>query len=641
MPGLRPGLRLAFGLLVGLLLAHAPAAAQEVIRSFVSDVTVAADGQLTVHETITVRAEGNQIRRGILRDFPTTYTRADGTRVRVGFNVTGVERDGRDETYSVESMSNGKRIRIGNKDVLLSYGDHTYDIHYTTDRQIGFFDGFDELYWNVTGNGWTFPILNASTTIRLPSGAEISRNAVYTGAYGESGRNAEVTTASGNRFAARTTRALGEGEGFTVAVAWQKGIVAPPTAANIRTSWLLDNLGYFGLIATLLLVPLYYVFAWFKVGRDPPKGNIIPLFRPPEGLGPAGVRYIRRQGFDDKAFAAAVVGLAVKGRATISENGGTFSIEKKRSEGGEPLSRSESALFAGLPSSTLVLKRGNHASVGAARIALKSALNDEYDGTMFLRNIGWFAAGFALSLVGLVVSGFLMPEGEGAIVLFTTLFSSVWWGVILAVGYGTVKGAIGSSSIWLRIRSLMGLVFLIPFVGAGLAVPVMTWFAEGVSPAMKWFIAGCIALAGFNFIFYWLLRAPTPAGRKVLDQIEGFRMYMKTAEEERLKAFNPPEKTPALFERYLPYAIALDCENEWNEKFTAVLAAAAAAGAATGVGMWYHGPGGFGSREFTDSIGSSLANSISSAATPPGSSSGSGGGGFSGGGGGGGGGSGW
>jgi uncharacterized membrane protein YgcG len=289
----------------------------------------------------------------------------------------------------------------------------------------------------------------------------------------------------------------------------------------------------------------------------------------------------------------------------------------------------------------MALKRGNHSTVGSARAALSSSLDDEYDGTMFVKNFKWFALGMALSVIGLVFSGFMMPSGEGAVVLFTALFSSVWWGVILAVGFSTVRGLIGSSSMMLRIRSLMGLIFLVPFVGAGIAVPSALWFAEGITPAMKWFIVGSVVVAAINLLFFWLLKAPTPNGRKVLDQIEGFRMYMTTAEEERLKVLHPPEKTPELFERYLPYAMALDCENAWNAKFAAVLAAAAAAGAATTVGHWYHGSNSFGSRDFTDSLGSSLASSISSAATPPGSSSGSGGGGSSGGGGGGGGGSGW
>jgi uncharacterized membrane protein len=122
---------------------------------------------------------------------------------------------------------------------------------------------------------------------------------------------------------------------------------------------------------------------------------------------------------------------------------------------------------------------------------------------------------------------------------------------------------------------------------------------------------------------------------------------MTTAEEERLKMLNPPEKTPELFERYLPYALALDCENEWNAKFAAVLAAAAAAGVATSP-IWYSGSswntGNMGG--FTKSIGSGLAATTSAASVAPGSSSSSGGGfsgggGSSGGGGGGGGGSGW
>ena len=118
-------------------------------------------------------------------------------------------------------------------------------------------------------------------------------------------------------------------------------------------------------------------------------------------------------------------------------------------------------------------------------------------------------------------------------------------------------------------------------------------------------------------------------------------MYLTTAEEDRLNVLNPPEKTPELFERYLPYALALDCENEWNTKFAAVLAAAAAAGATAP--LWYSGNHWDSGRTggFTDSLGSSMSSSISSASTAPGSSSGSSGGGSSGGGGGGGGGSGW
>ena len=52
---------------------------------------------------------------------------------------------------------------------------------------------------------------------------------------------------------------------------------------------------------------------WLRVGRDPAKGTIIPLFEPPKGFSPAAVRFLMRMGFDAKTFAAAVLDMAVKG----------------------------------------------------------------------------------------------------------------------------------------------------------------------------------------------------------------------------------------------------------------------------------------------------------------------------------------
>jgi hypothetical protein len=167
-------MRRLLALLVVVLSLATPALAEERIRSFVSEVTVNADASIDVTETITINSEGRQINHGIFRDFPTTYTDGHGQRVIVGFDVTGVTRDGRPEPYVLESLSNGVRIKIGDKDVWLENAPHRYEIRYRTTRQIGFFEKFDELYWNVTGNGWDFPIDRARVTITLPPGASIA-----------------------------------------------------------------------------------------------------------------------------------------------------------------------------------------------------------------------------------------------------------------------------------------------------------------------------------------------------------------------------------------------------------------------------------------------------------------------------------
>lgn len=631
----------AFLLVIGLLIELAlPALARERIASFTSDVTINLDGSLDVREIITVIAEGNEIRHGIFRDFPTRYYDRRGFWVKAGFDVLSVERDGAEEPYKLESLFNGTRIRIGDADRFVDPSYHTYEINYRTTRQIGFFEEFDELYWNVTGNGWVFPIDKARVIIRLPPHAEIRQSAAYTGPQGARGTDFEIVTGSGDVFRAETTKPLAPYEGFTVAVAWQKGILFPPSDAQKWGWWFSDNMGLIALLLGALATAGYYFYAWDRVGRDPPAGTIVPLFAPPKGMSPAGARYIREKSLDDRGFAAALIGLAVKGRLKISDDAGTFSIDRSpqpwsNAPGLEP---ADKVLFEALPYNALTLKQSNYTQVRAAKSALEKALQTEYEGKAFIRNVSWFWKGALLSVAVLILGAFLMPRQEAASGLFTIVWSGIWWGVIISILWTAVNGFKSSQGFFSKIGSLLPMVFVIPFFIGGLAGPLL--MLGGSSSISQYALIGAAALLGvMNLVFFYLLRAPTIPGRKLLDDLEGFRMYMTTAEEERLKILHPPEKTPELFERYLPYALALDCENEWNEKFTAVLAAAAAAGAATAP-SWYTGTN-WSSGGFTRTLGSSLTSSVAAASTAPGSSSGSGGGGFSGGGGGGGGGGGW
>ncbi len=180
--------------LVLLLLAPAPMMATERIVSFHADIDVQTDGGMSVLETITVRAEGRDIKRGIYRDLPTDYRDNLGRRISVAYTDIGVLRDGRPEPHHEKVLGNDIRITIGDKNHFLETGQYTYTLSYRTDRQLGFFDDRDELYWNVTGNGWRFPIDTASASVRLPStvpGAEMALEA-YTGPAGAKGQDYEA-----------------------------------------------------------------------------------------------------------------------------------------------------------------------------------------------------------------------------------------------------------------------------------------------------------------------------------------------------------------------------------------------------------------------------------------------------------------
>ena len=147
------------------------------------------------------------------------------------------------------------------------------------------------------------------------------------------------------------------------------------------------------------------------------------------------------------------------------------------------------------------------------------------------------------------------------------------------------------------------------------------------------------------FLLYHVTKSYTEEGFKVKAHIEGFKLYLNVAEVERLKYIStPPVRTPELYEKYLPYAMALGVEEQWSKSFTPVFARLEDTGTPYHP-VWYHGYVGFRSSSFSSStfangLGSSLASSINASA--PGISSGfrggSGGGAGGGGGGGGGGG---
>jgi uncharacterized membrane protein len=177
--------------------------------------------------------------------------------------------------------------------------------------------------------------------------------------------------------------------------------------------------------------------------------------------------------------------------------------------------------------------------------------------------------------------------------------------------------------------------------------PLILTFLSGVvalgfrsGPAI--WITWLMLVAALHGLFIWLLRAPTVPGRQVMDEIEGFRMYLDTAEQDRLDRCAHLPHTE-VFESFLPYAYALGVENHWCERFARELPNLEPGHQTTYQPAWYSGRyQGMGAIDhLSDRFSSSFSSAISSASSPPGSSSGSSGGGSSGGGGGGGGGGGW
>ena len=558
-----------------LLLLASSALCDERILAFHSDIIIRADGWIDVTETITVRAEGNRIQRGIYRDQFTDYVDPFGNRYECAIKSLSVSRNDAREDYHSVRIDRGIRTYFGHRDRYIAPGEHTYRYRYRASRMLGFFDTHDELYWTVTGFDWPFPIDTASATVTLDFDAPRNRitHEAYTGPYGSQGQDYTSKVDLEGRVQFEATRPLSMVNGLTIVVGWPKDLVAEPTDRQ-RLGWLIrDNTNLIVAVSGFLLLLLYYVPAWFSQGKDPDEGVLVTRYEPPKDFSPASLRYIRQMYYDNKTMTAAIVNLAVKGYLRIDHFAGEHTLTKlDPGPDPAPLAAGEQELYDALfgTGSRIELDNKNHKTLGAAKAAHSRSLKDDYKNKYFHTNA-------YLNLPGIVIA----------------LGSAL---VALNIGRGPT-----------------------PFVIAVIAAMVLTMV-----------------------FFAIILKRPTLRGRKLLDEMLGFKDYLEVAEKDELNLRNPPEKTPRLFESYLPFALALGVDQEWSEKFAAVLAAVRDPHGRDYQPTWYGGSWNASSlTSSTRALSSGLNSAVSSSVTAPGSSSGGGGGGFSGGGGGGGGGGGW
>lgn len=622
---------LVLGLALALLFSAVPASAEEAILSFEARVRVLPNGSLNVTETLAVRAEGKVFRHGVFRDFPTDYQDRLGDAVRVGFAVKAARRDNGPEDWFEEPIPAGRRVYIGSKSRRLSKGVHRFELSYVTSRQVGFFADHDELNWNVTGSGWSLPLDKVRAVIEPPG--EVLETAAWTGPPGSRQSDAREFRED-RKVIVETTRPLDPGEGLTVAVSWPKGLVPEPTVQDKARGLFQDNAPALAALAGFVAVFLYYMIAWTLVGRDPARGPVIPLFEPPDRLSAAACRRLWKLGVDRTCLAVSVLSLAAKKALAISgEDRWTLTASGQIPDTLCPDERVVLTRLFPLGSGGLELG-GPSKAVRDAGPALSRALESCAAKDAFQTNRQWLVLGLGLTALTLGAMVLALPDEAsrtqtGFIGIWLTGWTIAVWKLTARIPERFAAGFF---------RGLGAVLFALPFLGGEIFGLFLLVRGAGGAAAVLFLASACLGA-----LFSHLLKAPSKAGRRLMDRIEGFRLFLSVAEGPRLAGLNPPDMTPELFEKFLPFALALDVESEWAEKFAARLRAMgqdpdAYAPSWHSGGVWHGGAHGI-----SRGLAAGLAGGLSAAASAPGTRSafGGGGGGGSGSGGGGGGGGGW
>ena len=548
------------------LFASAASARELRIEKFDSEIVVSPKGTIDVTETIQVQFIGSW--NGLYREIPVEYVTPQGLNYTLFLNVKGVtDENGHALKFESSRERHYRKLKIyvpGARDVR-----KTLVIAYSVSDALRFFEDHDELYWNVTGDEWDVPVQAASARVVLPEGTTGIRVNVFTGAYRSRAQEADFEIV-GNGVEVRRRQPLGYHEGLTIAVAFDKGLVHEPTALDKAALFLRSNWP-FGL-PVIVFVLMFYL--WWTRGRDPRLRPIAAQYEPPDQLTPGEAGTLVDNSADMRDITSTIVDLAVRGYLMIEEHQKDRMLGLIHDKDYNFILRKDRAEWAKLKPHEQVLLNGIFSSgtVGET-VSMSSLENRFYTSLPGIKN-SIFAS--------LVTHGYYRRRPDSVRAAY--------------IGIGVVIGVL---SIW---------------VGSAVASSL------GMAPFT--FIIAAVVSAIVICAFGWFMPAHTEQGARALEGVLGFEDFLSHVESDR---FNRMIKTPQMFEKFLPYAMALGVEKNWSKAFQGIM---------TQPPDWYRGSYGpnFYPLMFTSDLSTMSSHASTVMASAPRSSGGSG---FGGGGGGG------
>jgi uncharacterized membrane protein len=507
-----PRLHRVVAIILLALSAAMPAVARTLVfKHFDAQVRVHPDGTIDVTEVLEAQFTGAW--HGIYRTIPVEYTDDAGLNYTLLLDqISATDSDG--HSLKLEQNREGRYVKFKIYVPAAEDATRTILLHYRVLDALRFFQDHDELYWNVTGNEWDNQIELVTAHIELPAGVTGLHAVAYTGVTGSRTEDARVEIKD-NVVDITSTRRLGYRQGLTAVVGFDKGFVRPPSASMQFVRFLKSN--------SPLLIPLIAFFVmlwlWWTRGRDPQRLAISVQYEPPDKLTPGECGTLVDNEAAMRDITATLVDLAVKGYLTIEQKeeshllGLTHSkdyvFHMKKSPAGWATARShEQEMLSAL-----------FDDGASADVALSELQNHFYTHLPAIRDRIFSA---------LMSDGYYLHRPD-----------TVKQGYI---GVGLLIGG------------------LLVFGGAG-------YFANATGIAAgSWILAG-IATGVVICIFGAFMSARTITGARALEKVLGFEEFLGRVEKDQIARL---EKTPELFEKFLPYAMALKVEKKWVQAFSGI-----------------------------------------------------------------------
>ena len=531
-----------FLLNAGLLIAEA-------IKKYDVSIQINKNGTLTVNEVIDYEFD-NALRHGIYRDIPLRSKKSGTDIYKSHVKMNSVKRNGEPENYTSDTSYEGVSYRVGSADRYVDSGINKYEFNYTIYNAVFEKDGIYQVYFNPIGQFWNVPIESADVSISFENNVPVGENEVqqlevYTGEYGETGKNYTILQKSGI-IKIKTSEVLEPRNGLSFRLNLKTDKISPTWLDKLEVLYYADPLVIAGPVIILMLA-IYGFVTWFLFGRDPAGKAVIPEFNIPKDISPMYAAYIKGVRDPKEMLTIGMLSLLSKDYVTAEDKEGNGKNVKYRlvkdTERNPELSPEEKALLCVLSDDEKNIFKNEQGLYDAAKKIL-GTLETRYNKKIYIDN-NLFKYPFILGIIMVFIIGMGIQNIAGSIIdgmgfiipIIIIFFSSLT--IVLSI----LKRAFSQNTLLSMLIRLMVVMCL------------------GIMTQMTGFIITVIIFIMYS-IYSKLIGKYTNEGIRHKEYLDGMKMYIKTAEANQIMKFNDVDELVGYFKGILPYAVALGVKNE-------------------------------------------------------------------------------
>ena len=532
-----------------IFLLNAGSLIAEAIKKYDVSIQINKNGTLTVNEVIDYEFD-NDLKHGIYRDIPLRSQKSGTDVYKSHVKMNSVKRNGEPEEYTSDTSYEGVSYRVGSEDRYVDSGINKYEFNYTIYNAVFEKDGIYQVYFNPIGQFWNVPIESADVSISFENNEPVGENEiqqleVYTGEYGETGKNYTIVQESGI-IRIKTNEVLEPRNGLSFRLNLKTDKISPTWLDKLEVLYYADPLVVAGPIIILMLA-IYGFVTWFLFGRDPAGKAVIPEFNIPKDISPMYAAYIKGVRDPKEMLTIGMLSLLSKDYVTAEDKEGNGKNVKYRlvkdTERNPELSSEEKALLSVLSDDEKNIFKNEQGLYDAAKKIL-GTLETRYNKKIYIDN-NLFKYPFILGIIMVFIIGMGIQNIAGSIIdgmgfiipIIIIFFSSLT--IVLSI----LKRAFSQNTLLSMLIRLMVVMCL------------------GIMTQMTGFIITVIIFIMYS-IYSKLIGKYTNEGIRHKEYLEGMKMYIKTAEANQIMKFNDVDELVGYFKGILPYAVALGVKNE-------------------------------------------------------------------------------